>query len=331
MRDYAQIFTAIWQDDDFVALTSFDQRLFFLLVSQPDITAAGTLALTPGRWGTLAPDTDRESITLGLKRLEFARFLVVDWDTDELLVRSFMKWDKGYTNPKRKFAIFDAARAILSKNLAGCVSRELARLGVTGFDVPPGAPTTAPPAGYVDPYPDPEDVSAGDCLSDSPSIGERFLVTVSGSLTDRETQDRKTSGSAKSATHPRARAIEEPPPDDDAPPGPSEAVVSEWLDTLRHRPLAQTVQAVGLFVQAALRNGMPVDAVRAGVAAWQAKRLGPGALPSFIHEYANEARTPAIPDQRRPASTGVDRHRPHVRVGTDERVVGWLELGRAAA
>jgi hypothetical protein len=43
-RDYANIVTAIWRDRDFRALTAADQRMYLLLVTQPDISAAGTLS-----------------------------------------------------------------------------------------------------------------------------------------------------------------------------------------------------------------------------------------------------------------------------------------------
>ena len=45
-RNYANVLTAIWRDPQFLGSPAAAQRALLLLVTQPDISAAGTLALT---------------------------------------------------------------------------------------------------------------------------------------------------------------------------------------------------------------------------------------------------------------------------------------------
>ena len=92
-RSHARIYTAIWKDDDFLALSPEAQRFFFLVLSQPGVSFCGVLALTIRRWATLAKGSTIKSVTKAVEELQDARFVVVDWDTEELWIRSFVRWD----------------------------------------------------------------------------------------------------------------------------------------------------------------------------------------------------------------------------------------------
>lgn len=128
-RNYAQIATAIWRNDDFRALTSGAQHMYLLLTSQPDISAAGVLSLNVKRWSTRAKDTTRATVVAALQELQTSRFVFYDTDTEELLVRSFVRWDGGYTNPKRLPVIKRAAEDIESLTIRRALAIELVRLG----------------------------------------------------------------------------------------------------------------------------------------------------------------------------------------------------------
>ena len=129
-REYAQIVTAIWRDRDFRVLPAADQRLYLLVVTQPDITAAGTLPLTVARWASLAPDTTPDDVRASLDRLALARFVGMDHTTEELLVRSFVRWDKGWTNSKRRPVILRSAAELVSPVLARMLAEEFRALGL---------------------------------------------------------------------------------------------------------------------------------------------------------------------------------------------------------
>lgn len=130
-RSYGTILCAIWADPEFCALSSDAQRTYLMLVTQPDITACGSLPLTFRRWSMTLPEADRDRLAPALVELESARFVLVDRDTEELLVRSFAKHDGGYKHSKRVLAVIGYAEAIRSQSLRSTVVIELAKLGVS--------------------------------------------------------------------------------------------------------------------------------------------------------------------------------------------------------
>ncbi len=130
-RNYANLFTAIWaRDGEFVRLSCGAQRMYLLLVSQPEVSACGMLPLRLRRWSALAPDTTEGDLRMALKELEEHRFVVVDEDTEELLVRSFTRHDNGYANPRRQPSIRDAANGIESPSVLAVLAEEFEKLGL---------------------------------------------------------------------------------------------------------------------------------------------------------------------------------------------------------
>jgi hypothetical protein len=131
-RSYANVLTAIWRDEDFRELSAAAQRTYLMLVTQPNISAAGTLPLTLVRWASHAKDTTPASLRADLAELEATRFVFVDEVTEEVLVRSFVRHDNGYRNPKRKHAIVGAAGEMASPVLRAALEVEFDRLGLSG-------------------------------------------------------------------------------------------------------------------------------------------------------------------------------------------------------
>lgn len=173
-RSYANIVTAIWRPESpFRRERAEVQRAYLMLVTQPDVSAAGTLALTVKRWSALAGDTSVEDLHRVLVSLSDARYIVIDWETEELLIRSFVRHDNGYNNSKRRPAILDAARATRSPLLRRALAAEFGRLGlptagILGPEEPdPGQrrPMEGLSIGHPEPARDDPDGSA----TDSPS------------------------------------------------------------------------------------------------------------------------------------------------------------------
>lgn len=178
-RNYAQIATEIWRDDEFVVLSEVAQHKYLLLITQPDISAAGVLSLALARWASRSKGATRASVREALDELEAHRYVVVDEDTEELLVRSFVRWDGGYKNEKRRFAIRDAARLIVSVPLRRALLAEFVRLDL--------------PEDWIPPFPqvdNPSD-SPSDALSDGASRFRRVVVTTS-STEDAATHNKAT-------------------------------------------------------------------------------------------------------------------------------------------
>ena len=94
--EYGKIFNRAWGDADFKALTCQQQLLYLKLVSKTDISLAGVLTLATIRWaGQTAGVTDKD-IARTLAELEAARFIVCDRETQEVLVRSYVRNDLGW-------------------------------------------------------------------------------------------------------------------------------------------------------------------------------------------------------------------------------------------
>lgn len=136
-RNYANISTAIWRDEDFRALSVGAQHAYFLLATQPDISAAGVLPMTLGRWSSRASNSNIDTLEEALDELVQHRFIFLDRDTEELLVRSFVKWDGGYSNPKRQRVIERAGQEVESDALRRAIAVEFRKVGLSTAGMPP--------------------------------------------------------------------------------------------------------------------------------------------------------------------------------------------------
>lgn len=130
-RDYGRIMSAIWNDSDFRTLMVAEQHAYLMLITQPDINSAGILSIALRRWCGYAIDSTPDSLSKALSELAAKNFIAYDEETEELLVRKFVKWDGGSGNTKRQPAIQSAANAIVSSYLREKLAHELDLLGFT--------------------------------------------------------------------------------------------------------------------------------------------------------------------------------------------------------
>ena len=147
---YARLFSSIWDDDDFLRLTTGAQRLYCLLLSQADITHVGVLPLTERRWARLAANSTTAEITASLDELHAAGFIVVDESTEEVLVRSYMRYDTAYMTPNGVKALVKACERVMSRVLRDAIERTIGDLtapppprGAVGGTPPPTSPQLA--------------------------------------------------------------------------------------------------------------------------------------------------------------------------------------------
>lgn len=104
---HTRLSRAIWDDPDFAPLTAPAKLLYLHLISSPKISLIGALDHTPGRWAR-ATSLTREQVDQALAELEDARFVLVDLDSEEIAVRSFVRHDVQVTNPKMAKAVWSA-------------------------------------------------------------------------------------------------------------------------------------------------------------------------------------------------------------------------------
>src|ERR1035437_6700582 len=127
-RTQSRTKTDIWNNEEFRALSCNAQRLYWLLYSQPTISLCGVLALTAGRWCRIAQDDSRKDVDPGLTELEAARFVIIDYQTEEVFVRSFMRNDGVWNSPKTQSAARDRVSAVMSSPLRRAIAVEMGRL-----------------------------------------------------------------------------------------------------------------------------------------------------------------------------------------------------------
>lgn len=144
MSTFVKLFRSIWQDSEYLHLSASQQRLYLLLISQPDISHCGVLPITAGRWARLAADTTPELVRTDLAALEAARFIECDWSTEELLVRTYMSYDGLHKIHNGDKALATAAARILSPALANSVRSLLAPPTKAPTEAPKQAPTEQP-------------------------------------------------------------------------------------------------------------------------------------------------------------------------------------------
>lgn len=129
-RDRANINTAIHADQDWRDLTIAEQHLYWLLSTHPDLNYVGVCDWRTARISAMAADATREGIQATAESLQSKRFVFIDEDTEEILVRSFLRHDGLLKQPKLSISMVNAFGAVASKKIREVVTFELQRLHV---------------------------------------------------------------------------------------------------------------------------------------------------------------------------------------------------------
>jgi hypothetical protein len=127
-RKHAEIQVGIWADPHWRTLTPDAQWAYTMVLSQASLTYAGTTAITIRRWSNLAAGMTPERVTAALSELADARFLVLDWDAEEVLVRTFIRNDGLWKQPRMLDAALRAAEKVESHTLRWSICRELRKV-----------------------------------------------------------------------------------------------------------------------------------------------------------------------------------------------------------
>lgn len=311
-RDYARIMTAIWRNDEFRALDEASQRMYLLLVTQPDISAAGVLALRVRRWADMSSSSSADSLVELLKALEVGRFIVVDWDAEELLIRSFIRWDGGFNNPKRRPVIIRDAAEVVSSSITRHLATEFKRCGIpTDPDSPPPSPSRSDADSHVD------SLSGGPSEINRVDLGDDPFPQVN-SLSDSEPTNHGvvvTYSSKESTTHNPEKS---PPatPSAQAPPT-AQTLIAEWIEGCRRRPPGSVIGQASKVIKLMLEEGLDPEDVRNGIEVWAAKGLHPSALPSVVNELMNSNPSALIHANGRKSGTDENIRQMLAGTGTD--------------
>lgn len=128
MRKYQQLRTDIATDIDFRSLGGNAQLLYHLLLTDPSLSYCGVLDWRPRRIAARVSDWDVDTVKTAARELEAARYIVIDEDTEETLIRSYLR-NAGVLDSKNLgTACARAYHAVSSTIILGVLTDELYRL-----------------------------------------------------------------------------------------------------------------------------------------------------------------------------------------------------------
>lgn len=127
-RDHARIRVDIWSDEDWRDLPSVSQWLYLYLLSSPALNFCGVTDWRPARIAALNAEMKADDVEYAAAWLEAGEFLVIDRDTEEALIRSWVKHDGLVASPNMTKAMVKAHAAIGSGILRAVIVDQLERL-----------------------------------------------------------------------------------------------------------------------------------------------------------------------------------------------------------
>ena len=316
-RGHGRILTSIWDDADFLTLTEQEQRLYLFLISQPNLNHAGLLDLTLRRWSRKARGLTSAELEKLLQSLEAAHFIVVDDDTEELLIRSFVRNDGVWKQPKVMGAMVAGALEISSRRLRRALLAEVDRIPLEELSNEPGSRGVSirtQVSEHIETLrkafhePDPTPSGGGSPTpsgtpSDTPTDGAPE-GDPKGSTRGRAPASRAQSPApapAPAPTNVSAEAGEQQQfgvadtdsvgaPDgasNEGEPVTAQTIVGEWLERTTKRPPKAVIGQVAKKIKELLDENITPDDIRGGLAIWMTKGYAPSAIPSFVNQAMN--------------------------------------------
>src|SRR5690606_16305207 len=101
---------------------------------------AGLLPLRIRRWAAKSPGGTVGNVSKALQTLAKARFILFDRDTEEVLIRTLVRNDGVYKQPKVMLRMREDAKLMESPTLRAAFAAELRRLPLDELSDQPGGP-----------------------------------------------------------------------------------------------------------------------------------------------------------------------------------------------
>lgn len=148
-RDRANLRTDMWASAEWRRLSTGAQWLYMYLLTTPTLNYVGVADWRPARIAAKVADATPADIEARADELTRGRFAYVDNETEEVLIRSFLRHDGLLLNPNLWRSIGNAFADAASDKLRRIVASEIQRLR---DENPQGLPTTK---GSVNPWASP--------------------------------------------------------------------------------------------------------------------------------------------------------------------------------
>lgn len=197
-REYAKLKTAIWGDDDYRALPVDAQWLYQYLFSSPKIDICGVTDWDVRKIAAKAIDLTVERVRAAGSILHQRGFIVVDDDTEEVLVRTYIKHDGSLRGPKTAKGVANAWADVSSDLIRTVIAHEAVKIRDANPDWSGVSEVTLKmiekASGYrpdtlSDPYPEGMPEASGDVRpipsaypTDTPSETDPILLMANGYL-----------------------------------------------------------------------------------------------------------------------------------------------------
>src|ERR1035437_4133029 len=130
MGDYARAARTIWVDDEFRDLPLDSQWLYFYLMTSSTLSYAGVADWRPARIAAHVNGMTTTGVEVASVELEHRMFTIVDRDTEEVCVRTYVRHDGLMGVWNMAAAMARAYGAITSKALRGVLVHELRNLQI---------------------------------------------------------------------------------------------------------------------------------------------------------------------------------------------------------
>lgn len=124
---FAKLHERIWLGEDWLDLSHTAQWLYMALVSRK-LNRAGVADWRPKRLTALSPTITRDGIEAAAEELADAKFVIIDEDTEEILVRSYIRNDELWKQHNLMVSAANAYGHTASRLLRGVIVHELRRL-----------------------------------------------------------------------------------------------------------------------------------------------------------------------------------------------------------
>lgn len=231
MRTFAAIYLSTATDPDFRALHFREQHMYWTLLRQQKLNRAGLLDLNIYRWAQSADGMSDEHVVQALVTLAERRYVVIDVHSRELLIRTYVRNDGAYKNPKMMGSVVSAAHEIESPKLRRALLAEVDRIPLDELSDEPGKTGTpsirARILGYVTQLRKvledvPPDGPGGlDTPDGTPTVAQlRAIAGVSDTHSDTRADTRSDGYAIAPGTRVRAHGVPSPEPKPEPEPNP---------------------------------------------------------------------------------------------------------------
>ncbi|HET6627053.1 MAG TPA: hypothetical protein VFG63_11760 [Nocardioidaceae bacterium] len=127
-RDYAKTNLTIWQDPEWRALPWPAQHVYKMFWEHPGLSYCGVVDWRPTKMLGWGDGWNRADLMALVDCLRARHFLVVDEDTEECLVRSWIRFDGVIKQPRLTVSMCNAFGEVGSNDLRGVIVDELHKL-----------------------------------------------------------------------------------------------------------------------------------------------------------------------------------------------------------